>query len=254
MKTFLKIAAIVLVVLVVLIGGAFWFVFGGMQDQKAGLDVGPGAEPVYDGFSTAFLLDAGGGSWVLIDTGSDTTGKAILASLQKHSAAPDNVTAVFITHAHPDHDAAVALFPKAMVYGMKREVPVAAGTEEFHSMLSMMTGKTNPHPFNIAHPLEDGEKVTVGNLEITAFDVPGHTAGSGAYLINGVLYLGDAAQIAADHKLIGPNKAFSTDVDQGVASLKHLAGELQPRRTEIKLLATAHSGGLQGFGPLSAVQ
>lgn len=253
MKKVLKIAVIVVVLLVALIGGAFWYVFGGMQDQKAGLDLGPGAEPVYDGFSTAFLLDAGGGSWVLIDTGNDTSGKAILTALQKHNATPDNVTAIFITHAHSDHDAAVALFPKAMVYAMKREVPVAAGTEEFHSRFAAVTGKVNGHPFNVGHPLEDGEKVTVGNLEVTAFDVPGHTAGSGAYLTQGVLYLGDAVTITSDHKVIGPSKPFSTDANQGTASLKHLAQELQPRRAEIKLLATAHNGGLPGFGPLDAL-
>jgi glyoxylase-like metal-dependent hydrolase (beta-lactamase superfamily II) len=255
MKKFLKIAAIIVAVVVVLIGGLFWYVFGGLQAQNAGLALGPGAEPVYDGFSTAFLLDAGGGSYALIDAGNDTAGAAILAALQKHNAGPDNVAAIFMTHAHPDHDAAIPHFPKATIYGMKREVAVAQGKQEYGSTFSVMTGKTNPHPFEIGHPLDDGEKVTVGNLEVTAFDVPGHTAGSGAYLINGVLYLGDAANIGSSKKVLGPTKPFSTDYAQGIASLKHLAEELQPRAGEVKLLATGHSGGLAG-GPaqLAAVQ
>jgi hydroxyacylglutathione hydrolase len=254
MKRFLKIAAICVVVLVAVLGGLFWYLFGGLQAQNAGLALGPGAEPVYDGFSTVFLLDAGNGSLALIDAGNDTSGAAILAALQKRNAGPDNVAAIFITHAHPDHDAAIALFPKATVYAMSREIPVAEGKEAYGSLFSSVTGRYNPHPFEIGHPLEDGEKVTVGNLEVTAFAVPGHTEGSGAYLVNGVLYLGDAAMISSDQKVVGPTKAFSTDAAQGVASLQHLAEELQPRAEEIKMLATAHSGGLAaGPAALAAV-
>jgi glyoxylase-like metal-dependent hydrolase (beta-lactamase superfamily II) len=254
MKRLLKILIVVIILLVAAMGGLFWYLFGGLQAQSAGLTLGTGAEAVYDGFSTVFLLDAGGGSFVLIDAGNDTTGKPILAALQKHNATADNVTAIFMTHAHPDHDAAIAVFPKATVYAMKREIPVAQGKEDFHSTFSMMTGKTNPHPFEIGHPLDDGEKITVGNLEVTAFDVPGHTAGSGAYLAQGNLYLGDAAQISSAHKVVAPSKAFSTDVALGVVSLKHLAEELQPRAAEVKLLVTSHSGGLAaGPSALAAV-
>jgi glyoxylase-like metal-dependent hydrolase (beta-lactamase superfamily II) len=88
---------------------------------------------VYDGFSTAFILDVGDGKVALIDAGNDTAGKAILDALQKKNANADNVTAIFITHAHPDHDGAVALFPKATIYAMKREVPVAAGKEDYQA-------------------------------------------------------------------------------------------------------------------------
>ena len=183
MKRFLIIAGICIVVLVALMGGMFWYLFGGLQGQQAGLALGPAAEPVYDGFSTAFLLDAGNGSLVLIDAGNDPTGAAILAALQKRDSGPDNVAAIFVTHAHPDHDAAIALFPKATVYALQREIPIAEGKEAYGSMFSKMTGAYNPHPFEIGHPLEDGETVAVGNLEVTAFAVPGHTEGRKACCI-----------------------------------------------------------------------
>jgi glyoxylase-like metal-dependent hydrolase (beta-lactamase superfamily II) len=255
MKRFLTIAAICVVVLVAAVAGLFWYVFGGLQSQSAGLALGSGAEPVFDGFSTVFLLDAGNGSVALIDAGNDTAGAAILAALQKRNAGPDNVAAIFITHAHPDHDAAIPLFPKATVYAMKDEVPVAQGKQAYGSTFSRVTGATNPHPFEVGYPLENGEKVTVGNLEVTAFAIPGHTPGSGAYLAQGVLYLGDAAGIGSDQKVVGPVKPFSTDAAQGAASLKRLAEELQSRGEEVKVLATAHSGGLAaGPSALAAVQ
>lgn len=255
MKRFLKIAGICVLVVVALFGGLFWYLFGGLQSQNAGLTLGPGAEPVYDGFSTVFLLNAGDGPLALIDAGNDASGAAILAALQNRNAGPGDVAAIFITHAHPDHDAAIALFPQATVYAMQREVPVAQGKEEYGSTFSKVTGAVNPYPFEVGHPLQDGETVTVGNLEVTAFAVPGHTPGSAAYLAQGVLYLGDAAMIGSDGTVKGPTKPFSTDAAQGVASLKHLGEELQPRAEEVKVLATAHSGGLAaGPSALLSVQ
>ncbi len=253
MKRFLKIAAICVVVLVAVLAGLFWYLFGGLQAQSAGLSLGAGAEPVYDGFSTVYMLDAGNGQVALIDAGNDTAGAAILDALGKRNAGAGNVAAIFITHAHPDHDAAIAVFTKATVYAMNAEVPVAEAKEAYGSLFSRVMGRYNPHPFQVTHPLENGEKVTVGNLEVTAFAVPGHTPGSAAYLTQGVLYLGDAAMINSDGTVRGPAAAFSRNAEEGVASLQRLAQELQPRADEVKVLATAHTGGVAGLAPLAAV-
>jgi glyoxylase-like metal-dependent hydrolase (beta-lactamase superfamily II) len=178
---------------------------------------------------------------------------ALLDALGKRNASADNVAAIFITHAHPDHDAAIPLFPKATIYAMEREVPVAEGKEAYQSAFSRVMGRFNSHPFQVTYPLEDKETVTVGNLEVTAFAVPGHTPGSAAYLAQGVLYLGDAAMINSDQQVTGPAKAFSNDAGQGIASLRHLAEELQSRGNEVRVLATAHSGAVTGLAPLAAV-
>ena len=42
MKRFLKIAAIIVVVFVAVLGGLFWYLFGGLQAQSAGLASGAG--------------------------------------------------------------------------------------------------------------------------------------------------------------------------------------------------------------------
>jgi len=253
MKRFLKIAAICVAVLVAGLVGLFMLLFGGLQEQSAGLSLGAGVEPVYDGFATVFILDAGSGQVALIDAGTDTAGAAILEALGKRNASAENVAAIFVTHAHPDHDAAIAIFPRATVYAMRREVPLAEAKEPFESVFSRVMGRYNSHPFQVTHPLEDAEKVMVGSLEVTAFAVPGHTPGSGAYLAHGVLYLGDAAMINSDQQVIAPSAAFSNNADEGVASLKRLAERLQPQAGEVRVLATAHTGGLEGLAPLAAV-
>ena len=250
MKKALKVVGIVVVLFVVVLLIVGYMAFGGMQSATAGPALGPGVDRIQAGYSSAYLLDAGNAQYVLVDAGADSRGTAILQALEARHAGTDNVIAIFITHAHPDHDAALPLFHKATVYTMKREVPIAAGQEAYGSTLSKLTGSTNSYPFTVTNTLDDGGKVTAGNLEVTAFAVPGHTEGSGAYLTQGILFIGDAAQITPKLQMTGPNKLFSTDAAQGNASLKHLAQEIAPRGDEVNFIATGHSGTIAGLDAL----
>lgn len=198
------------------------------------------------------MLDAGNGQFVLIDAGADNTGAALLQDLQARHGSPENVVAVLLTHAHADHIAALPLFPKATIYTMKREVPIAAGQEAFGGPLFKLFGGKNTSPFTVTHPLDDGEAFMAGNLQVTAYAVPGHTEGSAAYLADGVLFVGDEVQIKTNQQIIGPSAIFSTDRAQGEASLKHLAQELQPHAADVKFIATGHTGTVAGLAPLAA--
>jgi len=94
---------------------------------------------------------------------------------------------------------------------------------------------------------------SVANLHGTHVEVyalPGHTPGSAAFLVHGVLFLGDAAQGMRDGTL-GPNRVLSEDVDKNDRSLKMLAQRLNSRSSEIHHIAFGHSGPLVGLEPLS---
>jgi glyoxylase-like metal-dependent hydrolase (beta-lactamase superfamily II) len=251
MKKALKILGITIGFVVLLLAITAFALFSGLQAGTAGPSLGSSVERI-PGFSTVYLLDGGNGQLALIDAGQDAKGAAILTALQARHATPDNVAAIFVTHAHADHIGALALFPKATIYTMKREVPIAAGQEPYNGPIFRLFGTRNSAPFVVGHPLDDGEKVTVGNLEVTAFAVPGHTEGSGAYLAQGVLFTGDAIQIKSNQQLMGPSAIFSTDRAQGEASLRHLGQELQPRAADVKFIATSHTGTVSGLQPLLA--
>jgi glyoxylase-like metal-dependent hydrolase (beta-lactamase superfamily II) len=251
MKKVLKIAGITVAVLVLVVAILGYSLISGLQRPGNGPSLGSGIEPI-PGYSSVYALDAGNGQWALIDAGSDKSGAAIMATLQAQHASADNVVAIFITHAHADHDAAISAFPKATVYAMKREVPIAAGQEPFNGPIFKLFGGRNTNPFTVTHPLDDGEKVRVGTMEVTAYAVPGHTPGSAAYLANGVLFTGDELQIKSNQQVIGPSVVFSTDRAQGEASLKHLAQELRASGAEVNFIATAHTGTLGGLQNLLA--
>jgi hydroxyacylglutathione hydrolase len=248
----LKVFGIVVVILVVVVGSAGFALFAGLQGATAGPALGSGIDRVQAGFASAYVLDAGNGQFVLIDAGADNKGTALLQDLQMRHAGPDNVIAVLLTHSHQDHIAALPLFPKAMIYATKREVPLAAGQEDYNGPLFKVMGERNATPFNVTNPVDDGQSFTVGNLQVTAYLVPGHTEGSAAYLINGVLYVGDAIQFTSNGQVIGPSKIFSTSRTEGEASLKHLAQEVQPHASDVKFIASGHTGTVAGLAPLTS--
>ncbi len=248
----LKIIGLVLGIVIVVIVIAGVALFGGLQAATAGPALGDGIDRVQAGYSSAYVLDAGNGQIVLIDSGADSKGTALLQDLQARHGSPDNVVAILLTHSHPDHIAAIPLFPKATIYALKREVPIAAGQEPYNGPVFKMGGGKNATPFNVTHPLDDGETFMVGNLQVTAYAVPGHTEGSAAYLTEGVLFIGDAVQIKSNQQIIGPSVIFSTDRAQGEASLRHLAQELQPHAADVKFIATGHTGTVAGLAPLTA--
>ncbi len=80
----------------------------------------------------------------------------------------------------------------------------------------------------------------------------GHTARSAAYLVDGVLFVGDSAD--ADKKsgaLVPAVWLFSDDPAQNRRSLMALAKTVEPMAAQIKWMAPAHSGPMEGTAALT---
>jgi len=203
--------------LVLLIVGSFGALiasaFAGNAPIVDGSEPAPGVRQVKDGFVSMFVLDAGEGQVALIDAGTDPEGKAILAELARRKLGPDAVKAIFLTHGHGDHLAAVHLFPKADVYGFGAEAPLMDGTAGPRGPIVRFFGKKDSG-VRFTHLLADGETTTVGSLTVKSFLIPGHTQGSAAYLARGVLFLGDSAAATNEGTIKGAVWAFSDDSAQ----------------------------------------
>ena len=107
------------------------------------------------------------------------------------------VTAIVLTHTHPDHWADSDLVKNATgapVYCHSAEVRMPAA--------------------KIDRPLSDGEEITVGAEAIRAMHTPGHTPGSTCYLAGRVLFSGDVLFPG------GPGRTQSpADLQQSIASI-----------------------------------
>ncbi len=247
-----RIVIIVLVVIAVLgvagvatVGSAF----AGLNESKPGTIV-PGVDLVKDGFVNVFLVDVDQGV-ALIDCGNDPTGKAIIEALGHRTLTEKDVKAIFLTHGHGDHTAACKRFPNATIYAFEGDRGLLEGPAKAKGALTKWISPDPSRVLTQVKWLTDGAPVTVGGVDITAWNIPGHTGGSAAYLAKGVVFLGDSAGSQTDGHLRGAPGIFSDDPAQNVASMKALAGKLEGKG--VTHLAFAHSGWVAGTGELTAL-
>ena len=247
MKKVLAIVLGLLVLVVVPIVALGAVTFGGLaplEDES----LGRLGEVVKDGYVAIGLLDVGEGKLALIDAGVDKDGKALMAALTRRGRNPEDVVAVFLTHGHPDHLAGVHLLPKATVHVIGAEIPYMTGETKYRGPLPGLMGVKDPG-FRPA-AIGDRDRIEVGTRTIEVLAVPGHTIGSAAYLVDDVLFLGDAANLEAEGGLRSGPWLFSDDVDQQSASLRSLANALKGRK--IRKMVFAHTGSAESAAPLES--
>lgn len=250
MKRFLKIAALVVVVLVLVLGTLLAVTFMGRRPLTDGQEVGGGLRMIADGFSGIVMIPVGDGDVALIDAGNDQNGEAIKSELSRRQLTPDSVTVILLTHGHPDHIGAIKAFPKAQVMALQTEVPLIEGRAGARGPLPRMF-PVSPTGISVTRALTDGEVVTVGNVPIRVYAVPGHTTGSAAYVVNGVVMVGDSADIASDGSLQGAPWLFSDSQSDNRASLVRLEQRLTADGTAVTAIVPSHSGMASGLMPLS---
>ncbi len=244
LRRILKISGITVVAIGLLVVGAAAVVLGPFfmtrQTIVDGFEI-EGIRILQNGIVSFAVVPVGSDQVVLIDGGTDTSGQAILAELSRRNLTPDAVRAILITHGHGDHMGAILAFPRAEVMALETEVGL------------IEAGGRGPAGIEVTSALQDGQTVTIGNTQIRVFAIPGHSPGHAAYVVNGVLFLGDAAIAGRDGTLLNAHWFFSDDTDQNRTSLIRLHERLVQENVEIRAIACAHSAVLtNGITALAA--
>jgi glyoxylase-like metal-dependent hydrolase (beta-lactamase superfamily II) len=203
-----------------------------------GTELVSGARLVADGFTLAYVVPIGEREVALIDCGVDPQAKAISAELARRKLDDSAVTHIFLTHGHGDHTGGCKNFPRAQLAALKEEAPLLAGTSGRSSPMSMVVGQ-KPSGLTV-QPLSEGDTVMLGEHALHVYRVPGHTEGSAAYLLDGVLYLGDSAGASSSGGLMGAAWVFSLSTKENRAALGALTRRLPAG--EVKQLAFGHTG------------
>ncbi len=202
------------------------------------------------------LLVQLGGEWVLFDTGSGTafgpTCGQLHKSLEAAGVRPEQISGIFLTHAHPDHlggliDATTneLRFPRARLFVSRREFdywtspsPDLSGLRVDKAMLPVLV-KTAQTVLAAAKPklefVAPGDRVLEG---VELIDAPGHTPGHLAYTITSgreqLLNIVDAAHhevLMFEH--LDWTMAGDSDPKQASATRKRLFDRAATDRTRI---------------------
>jgi glyoxylase-like metal-dependent hydrolase (beta-lactamase superfamily II) len=148
------------------------------------------------GWSTIALVRHAG-RIAVIDVGSFTARRSLLAGLAQRGLTPADVTDVLLTHAHHDHSVNWMVFPNATVCIGRAELSWAATHPEGQPMAELYVDAMLGDPR--LRLVEDGETVLP---DITARLARGHTPGSLCYLFDAgdreVIFTGDAAKNRAE--------------------------------------------------------
>jgi glyoxylase-like metal-dependent hydrolase (beta-lactamase superfamily II) len=232
LKRVLKISGIAIAAVVLFVVGAIAVLLGPFfvtrQSIVDGFEV-EGIRILQNGIVSFAVVPVGPGEVALIDGGTDTSGQAILTELSRRNLTTDAVKAILVTHGHGDHLGAIKVFPRAEVMALETERGLIEG------------GGQGPAGIKVTSPLHDDETITVGNTQIRVFAIPGHSQGHAAYVVNGVLFLGDAAYAGKDGSLNNAVWIFSDSQDQNRTSLAKLYERLVQEKIDIKAIACAHS-------------
>ena len=204
-------------------------------NAAAGTTTGPWASMIY-----VARTDSG---VIAIDLGWTGSERVLPQLLEQLNATTADVRFAFLTHAHRDHIAAWPLVRQARFVLGEAEVPAFLGEAGYSGWAAKMGDELNeyPHPKSgelTLVPVSHDTAVSLGQDTVFAFPIPGHTAGSVAYLFRGILFGGDAINWRPGSGFHGARPEFSDSIAQNRASLRALWARLPASR--VRLVCTAH--------------
>lgn len=212
----------------------------------AAVQVGHGVVRVRNFFTEIYGLRSGDRIW-LFDAGIDTDEHAVDAAAAALGGKRADVSDIFLTHGHFDHVAGAPSCPSATVRVGQADVDLLAQRTPTRKPVARIFKSVLPvGPIEAGGVIPGQQVVLAGEgRELVAIPMPGHTAGSYAFLYEGVLIAGDSIQIDGDH-LEFAMPGSSEDMAANRRSIAGLRAALAGRKVEI--VCTGHQGCTDGRG------
>ena len=182
---------------------------------------------------------------IAIDLGWVSAGPAIRGGLRRLGADTSDVSRVFITHSHRDHIRGWRAVRGAAFHLALPDLPTFTGGAPHHDLSSRVAAAVFPNAYPggadaiDVRPFASDTLFVLGSDTLRAFTMPGHTAGSAAYLFRGVLFVGDALAYTYLAGFRLAKRPFTVDWEQNRASVASLWERVAPYRVD--WVCTAHA-------------
>lgn len=193
--------------------------------------------------SMVYIARTGNGV-IVIDLGWMGAEGTILRSLDEMGVDTGDVVAVFLTHSHRDHIAGWRQLRAATYHMAGPEVARFTGRARHQGRIPRLaerlfpTDRPRPGELKVRGFSRD-TTFLLGSDTLHAFMLPGHTAGSAAYLFRGVLFVGDALSWTLFSGFRPDKPIHSDDSELNRAGLAGLWGKLPGGAVE--WVCTAHA-------------
>jgi hydroxyacylglutathione hydrolase len=192
--------------------------------------------------SMVYLARVAGGV-IAIDLGWWGADRSVRHALRRLGASPSDVADVFLTHSHRDHVGAWRLLRGSCFHLAEAERPAFVGERGHRGWIPRAVEWLRPSDLPRAgdvdvRPFSRDTLFAFDADTLYAFLVPGHTAGSVAYLFRGVLFVGDAATYTRWGGFAPARRGYSDDAAAAARNLRALWSRLPPGA--VRQVCTAH--------------
>ena len=162
--------------------------------------------------ASTHLIDTGEGL-ILLDTGYQHSLYLVLNNIWELGFSPYDIKYLVHTHGHIDHFGAT----RALVELTGAKTFIGKPDEEYaNGTLDLTYAKELDMEYNEAFEpdilIDDGDKICLGNTEITAVATPGHTPGAMSYFFD--VYDGERTMRAGLHGGMGTNTLTKDFLDE----------------------------------------
>jgi glyoxylase-like metal-dependent hydrolase (beta-lactamase superfamily II) len=154
------------------------------------------------GLIASYVLETQAGL-AIIETGPASCHAALVEGLRQLGAAPAEVRHVFLTHIHLDHSGAAGWWAQqgAQVYVHGKGAPhlidpsklIQSATMIYGERMQQLWGEILPAPAERVTVLAEGAEVTLGEVQLSAWDTPGHARHHLVFTAGDVCFSGDQA-------------------------------------------------------------
>jgi glyoxylase-like metal-dependent hydrolase (beta-lactamase superfamily II) len=160
------------------------------------------------GLIASYLVESGG-EFALIETGPGSTLETLRAAIRAAGVDETLIKKVFVTHIHLDHAGAAGWFaqhgatvychPNAARHLIDPSKLIDSARMVYGDQMDSLWGDMLPAPAERVVALLDNERVKLGDIEIIAWDTPGHARHHHAFVIGDICFTGDVAGMRLEH-------------------------------------------------------